>query len=706
MPRYLPPNRPFVFKRPEVDLSAMLNTEQARQLQILTMAIMDDIQAQIRDNFDKMTIPQVPCTEGISAPKAPNPTLTIPKTPEQAMADSDRTDAELAIASLTELRRDALGHFGKWRGLVFKRMQEIIIRNGGTGGNVARQGPQQALAVPLKNAEASNMQHIQTYPPMYTALCNLPKEKRGLILHVMLLMLLGMDQYPTYSRIALIKLATAMEVPTYVLLQDEYRVSLALAQIIKGISAEEVAQKRAEECKSAKRWRGNGSFNPAASSPSNVLAEPLVAVGIGTVFGGIGLSPAVTATLLAGVGSADSTVPVGTLFGLYGARQGGKTMDAYAKDIQDLALIAMHTSLETELLDPKDVSAEDRRLRVTIGIGGWTTEDGDFKNPWKIFGKLNEVYALRWEVEALSKVGVALQTVVKSLGWSLSKKDVAGQNVFASLETCHWPDTLIKASKVMDNPWTVAMVRAEKTGLVLAEILANKVQGERAISLIGYGLGARVIYACLTSLSEKRAFGIVENVVLFGAPCPSEVRVWTAMKSIVTGRLVNVYSRNDYLLGFLYRTCAWNFGIAGLQRIQGVPRVENVDLSDTIDNHLQYEDHIHKVLQHLRWEDIRHIEPTQDQSKLSVGVSAMHNVVPGQVNKATASFGGRNGNVTKDRVFTKQQNGKTEPKDKFMSKQPNGKGKSMPNPAAPTRAEQDNAKSRYRPGRHENLRPM
>ncbi|KAI0432887.1 DUF726-domain-containing protein [Xylaria sp. FL1042] len=640
MPRHPQPSKVIPFKRPEIDLSVMLNIEQMKQLQVLMMAIMDELQMQVRDNFDKMTITPVEPTEGIAAPKVtvlsvpnpgsdkyrsqygnigipvdkpdfedhdlllhimkshpvshntakPRPILTIPKSPDEATACSKKTEIELAMASLTELKRDALGYFGKWRGLVFKRLQEIVIKNGGTGGNVVRQGPQQASgnakptargssaapATPLLNGDASNAQHVELYPPQYTALCKLPKEKRALILHTMLLMLLGLDQYPTYSRIALIKLATAMEVPTYVLLQDEYRVSQALAQIIKGITAEEVAQKRAEEGKPSKRWRTNGNHNPGAPGFSDVLAEPLVGAGIGTVFGGIGLSTSVTATLLGGIGAADSTVPVGTLFGLYGARQGGKTMDAYGKDIQDFALIPMHGSLQSEFIDPKDIPAENRRMRVMIGISGWTTEENDFRYPWNAFGKLNEVYALRWELEALSKVGVALQTVVKTTAWSATK-DTAQRNVFTSLKTSHWPDTLIKASKVVDNPWTVAMVRAEKTGLVLAEILTNKVQGERAVSLVGYGLGARVIYTCLTSLSEKRAFGIVENVVLFGAPCPSEIRVWTAMKSVVAGRLINVYSKNDYLLGFLYRTCAWHFGIAGLQAIEGVPRVENVD---------------------------------------------------------------------------------------------------------------------------------
>jgi hypothetical protein len=194
MPRHPPPNKAFPFKRPEIDLSAMFNNEQMKQLQVLMMAIMDEIQMQVRDNFDKLTITPMKPTEGIAAPKVivlsvpnpgsdkyrsqygdigipidkpdfedrhlllqimkshpinqhttkPKPLLTIPKTLEEATANSKKTEAELAISSLTELKRDALGHFGKWRGLVFKRLQEIVVRNGGTGGNVVRQGPQQA----------------------------------------------------------------------------------------------------------------------------------------------------------------------------------------------------------------------------------------------------------------------------------------------------------------------------------------------------------------------------------------------------------------------------------------------------------------------------------------------------------------------------------------------------------------------------------
>ncbi|KAJ3566700.1 hypothetical protein NPX13_g7037 [Xylaria arbuscula] len=753
MPRPSQLTKPIPFKRPEIDLSAMLNLEQLKQLQVLIGAIMDELQMQVRDTFDKMTIAPVGPTEGIVTPKVvvlsvPNPAsekyrsqygdigippekpdfedydlllqimkahsvsqknvknkaaLTIPKSQDDATDSSRRTEVELAVASLTELKRDALGHFGKWRGLVYKRLQEIVIKNGGTGGNVVRQGPHHSsgnarraggvvrgstaarLPGPILTGEASNAQHVQLYPPMYTALCNLPKEKRALILHAMLLMLLGLDQYPTYSRITLIKLATAIEVPTFVLLQDEHRVSQALAQIIKGISAEEVAQRRAEEGKPSKRWRTNGNHNPGASSFSDVLAEPLAGAGLGTVFGGVGLTTSITATLLGGIGTADSTVPVGTLFGLYGARQGGKTMDAYGKDIQDFGLIPMHGSCESEFLDPKDVPAENRRMRVTIGISGWTTEENDFRYPWKVFGQMNEVYALRWELEALSKFGGALQTVMNSAAWSTVRKETRRQ-----------------------MPGNFALARSFTQGQQSDGQPLDCRHGERAVSLVGYGLGARVIYACLTSLSEKRAFGVVENVVLFGAPCPSEIRVWTAMKSIVAGRLINVYSRNDYLLGFLYRTCAWQFGIAGLQAIDGVPRVENIDLSDSISNHLHYQYHIGDVLLKLRWEDADLNEINKEQPKKSFVMQQERNFA--------LALAERNGNVIKapkadrapkDRNGTKKQNGKWVPKDKSAGKQPNNRSRQTP-----TQGNQhgiahvdENSKPRHKQSRTENQRP-
>ena len=67
---------------------------------------------------------------------------------------------------------------------------------------------------------------------------------------------------------------------------------------------------------------------------------------------------------------------------------------------------------------------------------------------------------------------------------------------------------------MLDNPFAIARNRSTKAGKVLADAIINKVQGERPVTLIGYSLGARVIYSCLVELAEQNAFGLVESAIL------------------------------------------------------------------------------------------------------------------------------------------------------------------------------------------------
>merc|ERR1712093_409686 len=277
---------------------------------------------------------------------------------------------------------------------------------------------------------------------------------------------------------------------------------------------------------------------------------------------------------------AEHGVIVGSLFGAYGGRMTGKMMDAYAKEVEDFAFLPLKGSKHHE---PKP---EDRRLRVTIGVSGWITQREDTIIPWRALGRQSEVFALRWELDALSKLGSSLESVVKSAAWSVAKKEIISRTIFASLMTALWPIGLLKISKIVDNPFSVAKNRADKAGLVLADALINKAQGERPVTLIGYSLGARLIYSCLMSLAERRAFGLVESAVLIGAPAPSDAAVWRSMRSVVSGRLVNVYSENDYILAFLYRTSSIQYGVAGLQEAQDVKGVENVNVSEMVSGHL------------------------------------------------------------------------------------------------------------------------
>jgi hypothetical protein len=303
--------------------------------------------------------------------------------------------------------------------------------------------------------------------------------------------------------------------------------------------------------------------------------------------------------------------------GAYGGRMTGKMMDEYAKEVQDFAFLPLRGSKKA-FHDVKEISPEDRRLRVTIGVSGWLAQKEDIVTPWRVLGHQSEVFALRWELEALVKLGTSLQTLVKSYAWSVAKKEIISRTIFASLMDALWPIAVLKVSKVVDNPFSIAKNMADKAGLVLADALINKAQGERPVTLIGYSLGARLIYSCLMSLAERRAFGLVESVVLMGTPAPSDAKDWRAMRSVVSGRLVNVYSENDYILAFLYRTSAIQFGVAGIQEVEDVKGVENVNVSKIVSGHLRYQYLVGTILQRIGWEDIDTGEVAQEEETLSL----------------------------------------------------------------------------------------
>lgn len=181
-----------------------------------------------------------------------------------------------------------------------------------------------------------------------------------------------------------------------------------------------------------------------------------------------------------------------------------------------------------------------------------------------------------------------------------------------------WPDALMRCSKIVDNAWVMGFTKCPKLQQLLTDIIGGHVMGERGISLIGYGLGARAIYLCLAFLAERRMYGLVDTVVLMGAPIPGDAGTWSALKSVVSGRLVNVYSPTDYMLAFASRQMATQFGVAGLDQIQGVGGVENHDVSDILDAHFRYPALVSTILKRVLWEDLKEdLKPPPPQPKLT-----------------------------------------------------------------------------------------
>eukprot|EP00798_Chlamydomonas_sp_ICE-L_P012701 gene12701-15933_t len=86
------------------------------------------------------------------------------------------------------------------------------------------------------------------------------------------------------------------------------------------------------------------------------------------------------------------------------------------------------------------------------------------------------------------------------------------------------------------------------------------------------------------------AGGIVESVILLGAPVSINPARWKQARSVVAGRFVNAYSTNDWILGLVYRchSRAAMANRAGGLAPANVPGVENINFSRYIKGHTDY----------------------------------------------------------------------------------------------------------------------
>ncbi|KAI0879174.1 hypothetical protein GGS24DRAFT_231116 [Hypoxylon argillaceum] len=546
-----------------------------------------------------------------------NQQMQEPKIPERRKTELAKLEKEVNGECMVELKTAALEVFNDWRDSVILRVGEAV--NSRKAAEDQSRHSQPEISVPdtkpslvgLKSDEHSNkIDDVlrELYVPVETSLRTLDQSTRALILHSVLLLMLSLEHYNAYSRILLLHCTTSLGLSVKVLSEDEGKVAKGLLTAAKHMSADQETKNRAEENSMARKWKmgAAGVAGAALIGITGGLAAPLLAAGIGTVLGGIGLGATATAGLLGSL--AGSSVLVGGLFGAYGARMSTEAMEKYTRDIEDFAFLPIS--------EPSKNDAGIHRLRVGIGISGWLNDANDVVLPWKVLGDGLEVFALRYEVEALESLGSSLRTLITSLAWKFAKSEIIKRTVFVALMAGLWPMSLTNAGRIIDNPWSVGSQRAQKAGEVLADALVNKAQGERPVTLVGYSLGARAIYTCLQELAKRKAFGLVENVLLMGAPTPSDSAEWRGIRSVVTGRVVNAYSTRDYILGFLYRTSSIQYGVAGLQPILGVKGIENIDVSDIVEGHTLYRHATGPILERIGFEDVNFHELEREERKL------------------------------------------------------------------------------------------
>jgi len=177
---------------------------------------------------------------------------------------------------------------------------------------------------------------------------------------------------------------------------------------------------------------------------------------------------------------------------------------------------------------------------------------------------------------------------------------------------------LATVASLLGNPWHTAMHKASMTGILLADLLA-RTNNPHGFILMGHSLGARVAFYTLRSLSiewdpafqanrdpafqaSRYSKSPVKAVYfLGGAVGIGNAKEWKGISTAVEGKLYNCYSKNDYILGFLYRTA--NFFISrpiGLYEIPtSDPRITNCDVTHLVSGHMEYKPQLERVLHHV-----------------------------------------------------------------------------------------------------------
>ncbi|XP_062871981.1 transmembrane and coiled-coil domain-containing protein 4 [Trichomycterus rosablanca] len=306
------------------------------------------------------------------------------------------------------------------------------------------------------------------------------------------------------------------------------------------------------------------------------LAAPLVAAGAGAVLGAGGAAV---------LGSAAGIAIMASLFGAAGAGLTGYKMNKRVGAIEEFEFLPLNSV---------------KHLHVTVAVTGWLCSGkySCFQAPWRSLGACGEQYCLKWESRYLMDLGSVLNTLWDGLVSLVAQEALKYTVLSGIVAALSWPASLLAVASVIDNPWGVCLSRSAEVGKHLAQVLRSSQQGKRPVSLIGFSLGARVIYFCLEELAnDQGSEGVIEDVVLLGAPVDGSEKTWERLSRVVAGKIVNGYCRGDWLLGYVYRSSSVQLSVAGLQPIGSkTHRIFNVDLSSVVKGHLDYMNEMDTIL--------------------------------------------------------------------------------------------------------------
>jgi hypothetical protein len=281
----------------------------------------------------------------------------------------------------------------------------------------------------------------------------------------------------------------------------------------------------------------------------------LMMMGLATVGGGlvIGLSAGLLAPVIgAGLAAGFTTIGVaGTSGFLAGA--GGAAIITTTGIVTGGAIAVKASHRRTGAVKTFEYRPlhNNKRVNLIVTISGWMAgKVDDVRLPFSTVDPImGDMYSVFWEPEMLQSMGQTIN-ILATEALTQGLQQVLGSTILIGLMAAlQLPIVLTKLAYLIDNPWSVSVTRADAAGLILADSLTDRNLGSRPVTLVGFSIGARVIFSCLRELANKGQCSLVQNVYLFGTPVVANKDEYIKCRTVVSGRFVNAYATNDWILG-------------------------------------------------------------------------------------------------------------------------------------------------------------
>ncbi|KAF2634345.1 DUF726-domain-containing protein [Massarina eburnea CBS 473.64] len=448
--------------------------------------------------------------------------------------------------------------------------------------------PESPAPPPYKNHEGDDLPEAQI-PSQLPDTDKLDIDLRWTILCDLFLVLIADSIYDSRSRQLLEQVANYLSVDWLEMCRFEKRVTEAL-EMQEEANKENWNEDEHMEDRRKKAMKTRIAFMGLATVGGTLviglsagLLAPVIGAGLAAGFTTIGVTG--TAGFLAGAGGA---AMITTTAALSGGTIAVRAANRRTGAVKTFEYRPLHNN---------------KRVNLIITLAGWMNgKMDDVRLPYSTVDPvMGDIYSVLWEPEVLRSMGDTIN-ILATEALTQGLQQVLGSTILVALMAAlQLPVVLTKLAYLIDNPWTVSQARGDMAGLILADSIIDRNLGTRPITLVGFSLGARVIFSCLKELANRGAVGLVQNVYMFGTPIVAKKDEYIKARSIVPGRFVNGYATNDWILGYLFRaTSGGIMKVAGLAPVD-VPGVENYNVTDLVPGHMAYRAAMPRLLREVGW---------------------------------------------------------------------------------------------------------